>query len=164
VRVEPRAASIGSAQTFIGMTLKSVRQAQKELVVSFEGDMPLNHPGLMQEVENANGRPLEAHLICQPEANVIQNPRGGDPIIQLTGMKFEIGTGPMTILSDFTELSGPAAEILGKEVVQARHDSRNHIFALQFGAEYGLLITMAGLSVLYTKSLEVEFRKPLVTQ
>jgi hypothetical protein len=151
------------------MTLKSVRQAQKELVLSFKA------PDFLQSIE-------EAHLICQPEANVIQNPRdwnrehpgrwegstfhsrSGDPIIQVTGMKFEIGTGPMTILSDFTELSGPAAEILGKEVVQARHDSRNHIFALQFGAEYGLLITMAGLSVLYTKSLKVEFRKPLVTQ
>ena len=149
MKVEPRAASLGSrdAQTFIGMTLKSVRQAQKELVLSFEGSGDEDH---------------EAHLICQPE--VIKNPNGGEPIIQLTGMKYEIGTGPMTILGDYTELSGEAQEILGLKVAQARHDSRNHIFALQFGAEYGLLITLAGLNVLYTKSLEVEFRKPLVTQ
>jgi hypothetical protein len=163
MKVEPRTGTPArNFETFIGMTLKSVRQAQKELILSFEQHS--TDPVLVEGERIPGHRLRQAHLICQPEGNLVTPPNGDQPFIHLTGMKYEIGIGPLTILSDYLELSGDAAEIIGKQVMQARHDSRNHVFGLQFGAEYVLSITLAGLSVLYTKSLSVGFRKPLVTQ
>ena len=154
MKVEPRTGTPArNFETFIGMTLKSVLQAQKELILSFEQHS--TDPVLVVG---------QAHLICQPEGNLVTPPNGDQPFVHLTGMKYEIGIGPLTILSDYLELSGDATEIIGKQVMQARHDPRTHVFALQFGAEYGLIITLAGLNVLYTKSLSVGFRKHLVTQ
>jgi len=139
MKVEPQV-------TFVGMSLKSVRLASKELVLSFEGEGPA------------------AHLICQPEGNLVTPPDGGQPFVHITGMKYEIGTGDLAILADVQELAGEAAEVLGKIVTQTSYDARQGVFGLQLGAEYGIIITPAGMRVLYTKELACEFRKPLVSQ
>jgi hypothetical protein len=145
MKVEPRV-------TFVGMSLKSVRLASKELVLSFEGEGPA------------------ACLICQPEGNLVTPPDGGQPFVHITGVKYEIGTGDLAILADVQELAGEAAGVLGKIVTQTSHDARQGVFGVQLGPEppsqigYGIVITPAGMRVFYTKELVCEFRKPLVTQ
>jgi hypothetical protein len=127
------------------MRLVAIRVASKEMVLSFEKD----------------GRQL--HLICTPEGHLVTPPEGqGQPFVHITGMKYETGTGELSILADSTELAGEAVEVIGLEVSQATHDPRNHVFGLQLGPNYGVIITPGGMKVLYTKELEVEFRKPLV--
>jgi hypothetical protein len=166
MKVEPRV-------TFVGMSLKSVKLASKdfsrsyyELVLSFEGEGPERGPRqyarTTQEQDRSNR--ARAHLICQPEGNLVTPPDGGQPFVHITGMKYEIGTGDLAILVDVQELAGEAAGVLGKIVTQTSHDARQGVFGLQLGAEYGIIITPAGMRVLYTKELACEFRKPLVSQ
>ena len=146
MRVEPRTTSAQlRGPSLVGMTLKQIRVAHKEMIVTFEGTE-------------------ETHLICTPEGQLITPPDGGQPFVQITRMKYEIGTGPMTILAESQVLAGEATEILDRRVTQASHDPNNHVFGIQLGAEYGLIITPMGMKVLYTKELNVEFRKPLVVQ
>ena len=146
MRVEPRTTSAQlRGPSLVGMTLKQIRVAHKEMIVTFEGTE-------------------DAHLICTPEGQLITPPDGGQPFVQITRMKYEIGTGPMTILAESQVLAGEATEILDRRVTQASHDPNNHVFGIQLGAEYGLIITPMGMKVLYTKELNVEFRKPLVVQ
>ena len=150
MRVEPRttSAQLRGPSLLVGMTLKQIRVAHKEMIemiVSFEGTE-------------------DAHLICTPEGQLITPPDGGQPFVQITRMKYEIGTGPMTILAESQVLAGEATEILDRRVTQASHDPNNHVFGIQLGGEYGLIITPMGMKVLYTKELNVEFRKPLVSQ
>jgi len=145
MRVEPRTASAQlRGPSLVGMTLKQIRVAHKEMIVTFEGTE-------------------DAHLICTPEGQLITPPDGGQ-LVQITRMKYEIGTGPMTILAESQVLAGEATEILDRRVTQASHDPNNHVFGIQLGGGYGLIITPMGIKVLYTKELNVEFRKPLVAQ
>jgi hypothetical protein len=146
MRVEPRttSAQLRWPSLLVGMTLKQIRVAHKEMIVTFEGTE-------------------DAHLICTPEGQLITPPDGGQ-LVQITRMKYEIGTGPMTILAESQVLAGEATEILDRRVTHASHDPNNHVFGIQLGGEYGLIITPMGIKVLYTKELNVEFRKPLVVQ
>jgi hypothetical protein len=152
MKVEPRGEPAANFQTFVGMILKSVRVASKELVLSFG-------PAI-----DAPRDAMEAHLICQPEGNIMTPPNGGQPFVRITGMKYEVGIGGLTILADCQELAGEASEVVGRTVTQASYNSRMHCFGLQLGPEYGIVITPAGMAVPYTKELVCEFRKPLVTQ
>lgn len=149
MRVEPRttSAQLRGPSLLVGMTLKQIRVAHKEMIVTFEGEGT-----------------EETHMICTPEGQLITPPDGGQPFVQITRMKYEIGTGPMTILAESQVLAGEATEILDRRVTQASHDPNNHVFGIQLGGEYGLIITPMGMKVLYTKELNVEFRKPLVLQ
>ena len=145
MRVEPRTTSAQlRGPSLVGMILKQIRVAHKEMIVTFEGTE-------------------DAHLICTPEGQLITPPDGGQ-LVQITRMKYEIGTGPMTILAESQVLAGEATEILDRRVTQASHDPNNHVFGIQLGGGYGLIITPMGIKVLYTKELNVEFRKPLVVQ
>lgn len=149
MKVEPRGTPAHNFETFVGMTLKRVRAAARELVVSFESE----HTD------------FQTHLICTPEGNLVKPPdETKKPFMHITGMKYEIGTGELSILADVQELAGEAFEVIGKIVTNANHDARTGIFGLMLGDEYSLLITPMGVKVLYTKELTVEFRKPLVTQ
>ena len=151
MKVEPRKrdgapAKPGAAiNTLIGTVLSKVIVAESELVLTF-----------------TRVGADDIHLICRPEAHIVTDPTGSQ-IPHVTGMKYEIGTGPMTVLADCQELYGTAAEVLGRTVTGASHDPRTSVFGVQFG-EYSVVLSMAGLTVLYSKQLQVEFRKPLVIQ
>ena len=145
MKVEPRKTQQETSPSLIGARLVNIKVASKEIVVSFFKDG------------------VELHLICTPEGHLITPPEGqGDPFVHVTGMKYETGTGELSILADFQELAGEAIEVLGMEVSQATYDSRNHVFGIQLGPHYGIIITPGGMKVLYTKELEVEFRKPVL--
>ncbi len=157
MKVEPRGTPAHNFETFVGMTLKRVRAAARELVVSFESEY--------WKTIDVPHTDFQAHLICTPEGNLVQPPdETKKPFMHITGMKYEIGTGELSILADVQELAGEAFEVIGKIVTNANHDARTGIFGLMLGDEYSLLITPMGVKVLYTKELTVEFRKPLVTQ
>jgi hypothetical protein len=150
MKVEPRgkaaATPANDPAQIVGRILSKVILAQAELVLTFEryGEEAL-------------------HLICRPEAHLVTDPDTGQQIPHFTGMKYEIGHGAMTVLADYEELAGEAAEVLGREATGADHDPRISFFGVQFG-QYGLLITMAGLTALYIKELKVEFKEPVVLQ
>ncbi len=154
MKVEPRGTPAHNFETFVGMTLKRVRAAARELVVSFESE----HTD------------FQTHLICTPEGNLVKPPdETKKPFMHITGMKYEIGTGELSILADVQELAGEAFEVIGKIVTNANHDARMGSFGLMLGDEiarvaYSLVITPMGVKVLCSKELTVEFRKPLVTQ
>lgn len=133
---------------FEGMRITRIRMTQQELIVSLDGPA-----GEMQ-------------LICSPEAINVGGEQGKREI-RVTGIKYEIGTGPATILTnDVMEFSGQATEILNLPIVSARHDPTTGIFALGIGqdGQYTFVVTPFGLKVTHTTELKGEWKRPLVLQ
>jgi hypothetical protein len=127
-----------------GMTLTNIQVAAKELVVSFR-----------------DARGDEFHLICSPTGNVITPANGGTPFVHVTGMKYEMGSGPLSILTARQQISGEAAEILGKQVVSTNYHEKIATFGIMCGS-YSLIVCPNGIKVVYTKELKMEWRTPLV--
>lgn len=163
MKVEPRTNSFSKGdepsisnpmwQNIVGSTIARVRHCERELVVTFHLPVPAH---------GNRAHPKELQLICCPEGQLINPPDGGKPV-QLTGMKYEIGTGPATILGDVLEIAGESSEIIGMQVTNVSHDPRSHVVGIQLGQQYGVIIGPMGLKVLFTKELDIEFRKALVT-
>ena len=148
------------AFAFEGFILKKVQIAETEIIISCQD------PGNPDR---------QAHLIARPEAHLVTDPTTGQPaldeqghpVVQVTGVKYEIGEGPLAIMTQTTlELSGRAAEIIDKPIMYTAHSAHNSTFAFSLGdqAQYSLLLTPVGPKVTYTRELTCEWRKPVKLQ
>jgi len=123
--------------TIVGKRLIDVRLAGAEVVLTFSGEL---------------------HLICRPEVMLDADSKA----VQVTGMKWEVATGPATILGKVLHLGGPACRVLLEDVTHAGLDPIAGTFVIQFGP-YTLTVSKEGLMIFETKRLTVDWRESLVT-
>lgn len=128
--------------TLVGLTLENVRVYERTMVVSLKGPAG------------------EVHLICEPEGKVDLPPDGDltKAKVTMTGMKYEIATGPLTTPPGALQLSGLGAEVLRREITNASHDPERGLFALGLARLSVVISPYSGLQILKTTEIPVEFR------
>ncbi len=130
----------------VGMVLQRVRLAGQELILSFSqrGVSPTNS---------------DLHIIARPQGEM--EIRHGKPQGKITGMQFDVATGPLEIRGNAMELVGTtAANVLLRAVVN--YQIVQNAIAINLEEGYTVAITPVGLQIGKITEYKIQWA-PVVT-